>query len=140
MMRLVLTALLSLWLVTGCTTAGPAASAPTLNYYSYCPVVIFEIGQFTKGASGLTDVDDEASLAEMRLAATKLADVRFIADRQLPPRGRGNGQWLRAVSDTAAEFYWATENHGTGEFQEDVLRRFYGAMDNALATCVGNAA
>jgi hypothetical protein len=85
-MRTLLTALIVLWLLVGCSTPEePEASGPSPRdtYLSFCPDVIHEIFRYHEGFDRLIETDDPADFDQVRSASLRIAGLAEWASRRV---------------------------------------------------------
>jgi hypothetical protein len=110
MIRTAISAVLSLWLVTGCATLEPEtlSDAPVpaseQGFLRYCDDVLYEIDRVYDGLERVVASEDLADLHQVRSAATRLGTIRTLAMRQLPLSEQVDGQWLVNIGDTGEYF------------------------------------
>ncbi len=81
-MRVILTAVMVLWLLVGCTTPEePEATAPYPRdtYLSFCPDVMHEISRYHEGFDRLIKSDDPADFNQVRSASLRMAGLAELA-------------------------------------------------------------
>jgi len=94
-MRVILTALMVLWLLVGCATSEePDATVPSPRdtYLSFCPDVMHEISRYHDGFDRLVDTDDPADFDQVRSASLRIAGPAEWASRRVTGPGAVSSQ------------------------------------------------
>jgi len=131
-MRVILTALMVLWLLVGCATPEePEATAPSPRdtYLSFCPDVMHEISRYHDGFDRLVDTDNPADFDQVRSASLRIAGLAEWASRRVTGPAAVEGQWLSDLGVAAEAFYRLSTPESTPEEQImafDAL--FYGVI------------
>jgi hypothetical protein len=131
-MRVILTALMVLWLLVGCTTPEePEATAPSPRdtYLSFCPDVMHEISRYHEGFDRLIKSDDPADFNQVRSASLRMAGLAELASWRVGETVPLEGQWLHDLGVAAEAFYRLSTPESTAEEQVmafDAL--FYGVI------------
>ena len=110
-MRTLLTALLVLWLLAGCSPAPQTHGADTTTqdaFLEVCPDVMREIGRYHENFDLLMDTDDYGYVAEIRHAVIRMSAFSVLAASRVPDPGALEGQWLIDLGVSALEFHEAT--------------------------------
>jgi hypothetical protein len=131
-MRVILTAVMVVWLLVGCTTPEePEATAPSPRdtYLSFCPDVMHEISRYHDGFDRLVDTDNPADFDQVRSASLRIAGLAEWASRRVTGPAAVEGQWLSDLGVAAEAFYRLSTPESTPEEQImafDAL--FYGVI------------
>lgn len=131
-MRVILTAVMVLWLLVGCTTPEePEATAPSPRdtYLSFCPDVMHEISRYHEGFDRLIESDDPADFNQVRSASLRMAGLAELASWRVGETVPLEGQWLHDLGVAAEAFYRLSTPESTAEEQVmafDAL--FYGII------------
>ncbi|MDA8887418.1 hypothetical protein N9I02_02710 [Pontimonas sp.] len=131
-MRVILTALMVLWLLVGCATPEePEATAPSPRdtYLSFCPDVMHEISRYHEGFDRLIKSDDPADFNQVRSASLRMAGLAELASWRVGETVPLEGQWLHDLGVAAEAFYRLSTPESTAEEQVmafDAL--FYGVI------------
>ena len=131
-MRVILTAVMVVWLLVGCTTPEEpeaTASSPRDTYLSFCPDVMHEISRYHEGFDRLIKSDDPADFNQVRSASLRMAGLAELASWRLGEPVPLEGQWLHDLGVAAEAFYRVSTPNSTAEEQVmafDAL--FYGVI------------
>jgi len=131
-MRVILTALMVLWLLVGCAThEEPEATAPSPRdtYLSFCPDVMHEISRYHDGFDRLVDTDNPADFDQVRSASLRIAGLAEWASRRVTGPAAVEGQWLSDLGVAAEAFYRLSTPESTPEEQIMAFdAMFYGVI------------
>ena len=131
-MRVILTAVMVLWLLVGCATPEEpeaTASSPRDTYLSFCPDVMHEISRYHEGFDRLIKSDDPADFNQVRSASLRMAGLAELASWRVGEPVPLEGQWLHDLGVAAEAFYRVSTPESTAEEQImafDAL--FYGVI------------
>ena len=131
-MRVILTAVMVLWLLVGCATPEEpeaTASSPRDTYLSFCPDVMHEISRYHEGFDRLIKSDDPADFNQVRSASLRMAGLAELASWRVGETVPLEGQWLHDLGVAAEAFYRLSTPESTAEEQVmafDAL--FYGVI------------
>lgn len=134
MLRTLLTALLVIWLLAGCSSSeelDSESTSPKDAYLGFCPEVVHQIGLYHQGFDRLVESDDEAHLRQVRTAALRMSALSEMASRRVSGPEAVEGEWLRDLGYSAQVFYTVTDRTHT---PEEVTAAF-----NALSFSVSRA-
>jgi len=141
-MRVILTALMVLWLLVGCATPEePEATAPSPRdtYLSFCPEVMHEISRYHEGFDRLVDTDDPADFDQVRSATLRIAGLAEWASRRVTGPAAVEGQWLSDLGVAAEAFYRLSTPESTPEEQIMAFGALYYSVIRAETFCAGAA-
>ena len=141
-MRVILTALMVLWLLVGCATSEePDATVPSPRdtYLSFCPDVMHEISRYHDGFDRLVDTDDPADFDQVRSASLRIAGLAEWASRRVTSPAAVEGQWLSDLGVAAEAFYRLSTPEGTPEEQIMAFDALYYSVIRAETFCAGAA-
>lgn len=141
-MRVILTALMVVWLLVGCTTPEePEATAPSPRdtYLSFCPDVMHEISRYHDGFDRLVDTDDPADFDQVRSASLRIAGLAEWASRRVTGPAAVEGQWLSDLGVAAEAFYRLSTPESTPEEQIMAFDALYYSVIRAETFCAGAA-
>ena len=141
-MRVILTALIVVWLLVGCATPEePEASAPSSRdtYLSFCPDVMHEISRYHDGFDRLVDTDDPADFDQVRSASLRIAGLAEWASRRVTSPVAVEGQWLSDLGIAAEAFYRLSTPESTPEEQIMAFDALYYSVIRAETFCAGAA-
>ena len=131
-MRVILTAVMVLWLLVGCATPEePEATAPSPRdtYLSFCPDVMHEISRYHDGFDRLVDTDDPADFDQVRSASLRMAGLAKWASRRVTGPAAVEGEWLSDLGVAAEAFYRLSTAESTPEEQIMAFdAMFYGVI------------
>jgi len=131
-MRVILTAVMVLWLLVGCATPEePEATAPSPRdtYLSFCPDVMHEISRYHDGFDRLVDTDNPADFDQVRSASLRIAGLAEWASRRVTGPAAVEGQWLSDLGVAAEAFYRLSTPESTPEEQIMAFdAMFYGVI------------
>jgi len=141
-MRVILTAVMVLWLLVGCATPEePEAtvSSPRDTYLSFCPDVMHEISRYHEGFDRLVDTDDPADFDQVRSASLRIAGLAEWASRRVTSPVAVEGQWLSDLGIAAEAFYRLSTPESTPEEQIMAFDALYYSVIRAETFCAGAA-
>ena len=141
-MRVILTALMVLWLLVGCATSEePEATVPSPRdtYLSFCPEVMHEISRYHEGFDRLVDTDDPADFDQVRSASLRIAGLAEWASRRVTGPAAVEGQWLSDLGVAAEAFYRLSTPKSTPEEQIMAFDALYYSVIRAETFCAGAA-
>ena len=141
-MRVILTAVMVVWLLVGCTTPEePEATAPSPRdtYLSFCPDVMHEISRYHDGFDRLVDTDNPADFDQVRSASLRIAGLAEWASRRVTGPAAVEGQWLSDLGVAAEAFYRLSTPESTPEEQIMAFDALYYSVIRAKTFCAGAA-
>ena len=141
-MRVILTAVMVVWLLVGCTTPEePEATAPSPRdtYLSFCPDVMHEISRYHDGFDRLVDTDNPADFDQVRSASLRIAGLAEWASRRVTGPAAVEGQWLSDLGVAAEAFYRLSTPESTPEEQIMAFDALYYSVIRAETFCAGAA-
>ena len=141
-MRVILTAVMVLWLLVGCATPEePEATVPSPRdtYLSFCPDVMHEISRYHEGFDRLVDADDPADFDQVRSASLRIAGLAEWASRRVTGPAAVEGQWLSDLGVAAEAFYRLSTPESTPEEQIMAFDALYYSVIRAETFCAGAA-
>jgi len=141
-MRVILTALMVVWLLVGCATPEePEATAPSPRdtYLSFCPDVMHEISRYHDGFDRLVDTDNPADFDQVRSASLRIAGLAEWASRRVTSPAAVEGQWLSDLGVAAEAFYRLSTPESTPEEQIMAFDALYYSVIRAETFCAGAA-
>ena len=99
MIRLILAAALTLWLVAGCQAAPEDEIQPssTRDVLAYCAEVMPEVRAFTHSMNEIERTGDEGYFDDMLAAARAIDDISTTARQGLRGVNPPEGEWLREL-------------------------------------------
>ena len=141
-MRVILTAVMVLWLLVGCATPEEpeaTASSPRDTYLSFCPDVMHEISRYHDGFDRLVDTDDPADFDQVRSASLRIAGLAEWASRRVTGPAAVEGEWLSDLGVAAEAFYRLSTPESTPEEQIMAFDALYYSVIRAETFCAGAA-
>ena len=136
-MRVILTAALALWLVTGCQATpevdGPQSS--TKDFLAYCPHVMPEVDAFTSSLDAMERTRDEAYLDDMLAATRAIDDIATEARQGLRGVNPPEGEWLRELGLAARGFHTLTTVDFTDDYLLERVLDIMSATERATLRC-----
>jgi len=141
-MRVILTAVMVVWLLVGCATPEEpeaTASSPRDTYLSFCPDVMHEISRYHDGFDRLVDTDDPADFDQVRSASLRIAGLAEWASRRVTGPAAVEGQWLSDLGVAAEAFYRLSTPESTPEEQIMAFDALYYSVIRAETFCAGAA-
>ena len=137
MIRVILAAVLALWLVTGCQ-ATPEVHSPqssTKDFLAYCPDVMPEVRAFTSSLDAMERTRDEAYLDDMLAATRAIDDIAAEARQGLRGVNPPEGEWLRELGLAARGFHTLTTVDVTEDYIADRVFAILAATERATLRC-----
>ena len=141
-MRVILTAVMVVWLLVGCATPEkPDATAPSPRdtYLSFCPDVMHEISRYHDGFDRLVETDDPDDFDQVRSASLRIAGLAEWASRRVTGPAAVEGQWLSDLGVAAEAFYRLSTPESTPEEQVMAFDALYYSVIRAETFCAGAA-
>ena len=136
-MRTLITAVLVMWLLVGCSSPEAPEPNPTAkdSYLGFCPEVMHQIQRYHEGFDRLVATDATADFDQVRSAALRLAGISELAERRVTGMEAVEGDWLRNLGASALFFHESTTPGGTPEVAAQALNQIESAITRATSWC-----
>ena len=137
MIRLILAAVLTLWLVAGCQAAPEEEiqSPPTRDFLAYCAEVMPEVRAFTHSMNEIERTGDEGYFDDMLAAARAIDDISTTARQGLRGVNPPEGEWLRELGLAARGFHTLTSVTVAEDYIADRVNQIIAATKRATLRC-----
>lgn len=137
MIRLILAAVLTLWLVAGCQAAPEEEiqSPPTRDFLAYCAEVMPEVRAFTHSMNEIERTRDEGYFDDMLAAARAIDDISAEARQGLRGVNPPEGEWLRELGLAARGFHTLPSVTVAEDYIADRVNQIIAATKRATLRC-----
>ena len=137
MIRLILAAVLTLWLVAGCqaTPEEEIQSPSTRDFLAYCAEVMPEVRAFTHSMNEMERTRDEGYFDDMLAAARAIDDISTTARQGLRGVNPPEGEWLRELGLAARGFHTLTSVTVAEDYIADRVVQIIAATKRATLRC-----
>ena len=137
MIRLILAAVLTLWLVAGCQAAPEEEiqSPPTRDFLAYCAEVMPEVRAFTHSMNEIERTGDEGYFDDMLAAARAIDDISTTARQGLRGVNPPEGEWLRELGLAARGFHTLPSVTVAEDYIADRVNQIIAATKRATLRC-----
>ncbi len=137
MIRLILAAALTLWLVAGCqpTPEEPIQPSSTRDFLAYCAEVMPEVRAFTHSMNEIERTGDEGYFDDMLAAARAIDDISTTARQGLRGVNPPEGEWLRELGLAARGFHTLTSVTVAEDYIADRVNQIIAATKRATLRC-----
>ena len=137
MIRLILAAVLTLWLVAGCQAAPEEEiqSPSTRDFLAYCAEVMPEVRAFTHSMNEIERTGDEGYFDDMLAAARAIDDISTTARQGLRGVNPPEGEWLRELGLAARGFHILTSVTVAEDYIADRVNQIIAATKRATLRC-----
>jgi hypothetical protein len=135
--RLILAAALTLWLVAGCQAAPEDEIQPssTRDFLAYCAEVMPEVRAFTHSMNEIERTGDEGYFDDMLAAARAIDDISTTARQGLRGVNPPEGEWLRELGLAARGFHTLTSVTVAEDYIADRVNQIIAATKRATLRC-----
>ena len=137
MIRLILAAVLTLWLVAACQAAPEEEiqSPSTRDFLAYCAEVMPEVRAFTHSMNEIERTGDEGYFDDMLAAARAIDDISTTARQGLRGVNPPEGEWLRELGLAARGFHTLTSVTVAEDYIADRVNQIIAATKRATLRC-----
>jgi len=135
--RLILAAILTLWLVAGCQAAPEEEIQPssTRDFLAYCAEVMPEVRAFTHSMNEMEPTRDEGYFDDMLAAARAIDDISAEARQGLRGVNPPEGEWLRELGLAARGFHTLPSVTVAEDYIADRVNQIIAATKRATLRC-----